>query len=139
MELNDILIGAEVIEAHRKLYRSSEKEMQYRTLSDYGLIGKLYSFFCNKLNEIHPGIDVREVQNRRKFLFIVLALYSPKTFAGVRMKMGLRNKLAQVLGCSEADITYYCRNLTFHYRLYPGFRSDIDKVYEELKKSFEQE
>ncbi|MEI3107214.1 MAG: hypothetical protein V8T16_17585 [Parabacteroides merdae] len=74
-----------------------EKELTEPILTDLDMIGMLYRWFQEIISqkEIFRSGNVTQ---RKKFIFIILFLYSPSTLAGGKMKNGLRDKLAEVLG-----------------------------------------
>ena len=71
---------------------------------------------------------------------IILFLYSPSTLAGGKMKNGLRDKLAEVLGVNaQTTISNNCNNLVFSYQLYKYFRQDVDWIYGEMMERIKPE
>jgi hypothetical protein len=81
-----------------------EKELTEPILTDLDMIGMLYRWFQEIISqkEIFRSGNVTQ---RKKFIFIILFLYSPSTLAGGKMKNGLRDKLAEVLGVNAQTIT----------------------------------
>ncbi len=67
------------------------------------------------------------VIQRKKFIFIVLYLYSPSSLAGDKMAPGLRDELSNVLGVqAKSTISNNCANLVFLYQNYTSFRKDVE-------------
>ena len=96
------------------------------------MIGTLYRWFQEIISQ-KETFRVGNVTQRKKFIFIILFLYSPSTLAGGKMKNGLRNKLAEVLGVSaQTAISDNRNNLVFSYQLYKYFRQDVDWIYGEI-------
>ena len=96
------------------------------------MIGMLYRWFQEIISqkEIFRSGNVTQ---RKKFIFIILFLYSPSTLAGGKMKNGLRDKLAEVLGVNaQTTISNNRNNLVFSYQLYKYFRQDVDWIYGEM-------
>ena len=96
------------------------------------MIGTLYRWFQEIISQ-KETFRVGNVTQRKKFIFIILFLYSPSALAGGKMKNGLRNKLAEVLGVSaQTAISDNRNNLVFSYQLYKYFRQDVDWIYGEI-------
>ena len=93
-------------------------------LSDKKLIPLIYK----KSDE---GIST--VMQRKKFIFIILYLYSPSSLAGDKMASGLRNELSKVLGIqAKSTISNNCANLVFLYQNYIDFRNDVEFIYNKI-------
>ena len=100
----------------------------------------------SKIKELKEIISQKEifrsgnVTQRKKFIFIILFLYSPSTLAGGKMKNGLRDKLAEVLGVNaQTTISNNRNNLVFSYQLYKYFRQDVDWIYGEMMERIKPE
>ena len=116
-----------------------EKELTEPILTDLDMIGMLYRWFQEIISqkEIFRSGNVTQ---RKKFIFIILFLYSPSTLAGGKMKNGLRDKLAEVLGVNaQTTISNNCNNLVFSYQLYKYFRQDVDWIYGEMMERIKPE
>ena len=70
-----------------------EKELTEPILTDLDMIGTLYRWFQEIISQ-KETFRLGNVTQRKKFIFIILFLYSPSTLAGGKMMNGLRNKLA---------------------------------------------
>lgn len=111
-----------------------EKELTEPTLTDLNMIETLYGWFQEIISQ-KEMFRLGNVTQRKKFIFIILFLYSPSTLAGGKMKNGLRNKLAEVLGVSaQTAISDNRNNLVFSYQLYKYFRQGVDWIYGEMMK-----
>lgn len=116
-----------------------EKELTEPTLTDLDMIGTLYGWFQEIISQ-KEMFRVGNVTQRKKFIFIILFLYSPSTLAGGKMKNGLRNKLGEVLGINAQTAISDNRNsLVFSYQLYKYFRQDVDFIYMEMMKRIKPE
>ena len=71
-----------------------EKELTEPILTDLDMIGTLYRWFQEIISQ-KETFRLGNVTQRKKFIFIILFLYSPSTLAGGKMMNGLRNKLAE--------------------------------------------
>ena len=116
-----------------------EKAQPEPILTDLDMIGMLYRWFQEIISqkEIFRSGNVTQ---RKKFIFIILFLYSPSTLAGGKMKNGLRDKLAEVLGVNaQTTISNNRNNLVFSYQLYKYFRQDVDWIYGEMMERIKPE
>ncbi len=109
-----------------------EQELSEPMLHDYSLLEEIYGWFKEVLSGVTLPPDVDSPTQRKKFIFIVLFLYSPSTLAGGKMKVGLRNKIAEVTGCTGTLISHNCEDVTFFYQQYKSHRQDIDYLYTEI-------
>ena len=114
--------------------RLSEREYELSTpiLDDYSLIGDIYEWFKEILSGLALPPCIESPTQRKKFIFIILFLYSPSTLAGGKMKVGLRDKLAEVTNCTVSLISHNCEDVTFFYQQYKSHRQDIDYLYTEI-------
>ena len=78
-----------------------------------------------------PCID--SVTQRKKFIFIILYLFSPSSLAGGKMTAGLREEMSKVLGIqSKSTISDNCADVVFLYQNYGDFSGDIEYLYTEI-------
>ena len=110
-----------------------ENELSFPELKDLSLIPKIYGWF----KEILAGRDCppnpESVTQRKKFLFIVLFLFTPSTLAGGRLPNGVRAALSEVLpDVSPCVISNNIADVLFIYQNYKDFRSDIEYLYAEI-------
>ncbi|MCD8261767.1 MAG: hypothetical protein LUD15_09975 [Bacteroides sp.] len=102
------------------------QEKTTHTLTDFTLIKKLYEWF----NEI---VEERDAESRRKFIFIVLYLYSPTALVGNKTRRGVREELTRVLDeCTATRISHHCAEVALHYRCYKSFRTEMEQILKEL-------
>ena len=73
------------------------------------------------------------VTQRKKFIFIILYLFSPSSLAGGKMTAGLREEMSKVLGIqSKSTISDNCADVVFLYQNYGDFSGDIEYLYTEI-------
>ena len=110
-----------------------ENELSRPFLSDYSLIQTLYSWFKEILANRDCAPNPESVNQRKKFLFIVLFLYSPSVLAGGKMPDGLRDTICRTLGMNTGStISKNCADVVFLYQNYKDFRQDIEYLYAEI-------
>lgn len=107
-------------------------------LTDLALINHLYIWFIKACTKRNCPTRLGSVTQRKKFLFIILYLYSPATLAGGKMTVGLRDKLADVLDLhSRTAISDNCADIVFLYNRYKDFKEDVAIIYSQLLQQLE--
>lgn len=115
--------------------RLSERENELSTpvLSDLELIPVIYEWFKEVLSEMAFPPQVECITQRKKFLFIVLFLFSPSVLAGGRMPNGVRKSLEEVFpNVKPCTISNNLADVVFLYQQYKDFRQDIEYIYTEI-------
>ena len=115
--------------------RLSERENELSTpvLSDLELIPVIYEWFKEELSEMAFPPQVECITQRKKFLFIVLFLFSPSVLAGGRMPNGVRKSLEEVFpNVKPCTISNNLADVVFLYQQYKDFRQDIEYLYTEI-------
>lgn len=126
------IIELKSIREQKSRLSEREKELGEPILTDLSLLNKLYEWFKEISSNKTKKRNERILQ-RKKFIFVVLFLYSPSTLAGGKMKKGLREKLGETLGIhGKSSISDNLNNLVFSYQLYKYFRQDIDRILSEI-------
>ena len=81
-----------------------ENELSRPFLSDYSLIQTIYVWFKEILANRDCPPNPESVNQRKKFLFVILFLYSPSVLAGGKMPDGLRDALCRTLGMNTGKL-----------------------------------
>lgn len=114
------------------------KELGEPILDDLALLPTIYEAYKRVFQRRGCPDDVTSVRNRKKFLMVVLYLYSPKALAGDRMRMGLRKKVSELFGLTTSTpISDNCAGLIVQYRAYADFRRDVDLIFQEVLNTLE--
>lgn len=134
MELDfNKIIRLKKIRIEKSELSEEENTLTSPILKDKSLIHEIYKIFVELLNERGCPPNIDSVTQRKKFIFIILYLFSPSTLAGGKMIAGLRPELANVLGIqSECTISDNCSDIVFLYQNYGVFRGDIEYLYTEI-------
>lgn len=106
-----------------------ETELMTPTLNDMSLLPMIYDWFCEIEGNCGAPERRKGVEFRQRFIFIILFLYSPSALAGGKMRIGLRNKITEVIGGSGTLVSHSYSNLMFRYQMYKRFRDEIDSIY----------
>lgn len=110
-----------------------ENELSAPVLSDLELIPVIYEWFKDVLSEMAFPPQAECVTQRKKFLFIVLFLFSPSVLAGGRMPNGVRKNLEEVFpNVKPCTISNNLADVVFLYQQYKDFRQDIEYIYTEI-------
>lgn len=134
MELNfDRIIRLKKIRIEKSELSEEENAISTPLLSDKSLICEIHKIFTEILSERDCPPCIENVTQRKKFIFIILYLFSPSTLAGGKMKPGLREEIARVLGVnSKSTISDNCADVVFLYQNYDDFCGDIEYLYNEI-------
>lgn len=110
-----------------------ETALSVPSLTDLNLIDTLYGWFREWVAERNCAARSEGVVQRKKFILVILLLYSPATLAGGKMAVGLRDKLAKVLDVrSRSTISDNCSDVVFFFNRYKSFRTEVEEVYGKL-------
>ena len=134
MELDfNKIIRLKKIRIEKSELSEEENALTAPVLKDKSLIHEIYKIFIELLNERGCPPNIDSVTQRKKFIFIILYLFSPSLFAGGKMTAGLRPEIAKVLGIqSECTISDNCTDVVFLYQNYGDFSGDIEYLYTEI-------
>lgn len=113
-----------------------EKELTEPILTNLDIIGTLYEWFQEIISSHDCLGRIESVIQRKKFLFIILFLYSPSTLAEGKMLTGLREELAKLFNVSPVVISNNCRDVVFLYNWDPDWRM-LNGVFDEIMKRVE--
>lgn len=127
----------EVREQKRELL-ARESELESPLLTDTSLMDTLYEWF-NELQGLRDcPARVGSVHLRKKFIFIILFLYSPTTLAGGRVSNKIRSELSRVMACYPSYISHNIENIRFFFQRYRDFRSEVEELYAQIKQRLSQ-
>ena len=97
-----------------------EQELSSPILTDFSLI----------LSGADCPPNPESVTQRKKFLFIVLFLFTPSVLAGGRLPNGIRAEISGVFpDVSPCVISNNIADVSFIYQQYKDFRQDIEYLY----------
>lgn len=110
-------------------------------LTDLSIIPKLYEEYRSIAERYSFHNDERS-DNRKQFLFVMLALYSPSSLLEAKAKLNkeLRMCIAKTFGRKSSTLIYEVRTLACSwYETYPGFKGETNIAYMELMKFIKQQ
>lgn len=117
-----------------------ENELAQPMLTDLSMIPRIYEWFKDILSARDCPPRLESVTQRKKFLFIILFLYSPSTLAGGRLQNGVRAALREVFPeVAPCVISNNISDITFIYQQYKDFRKDVEEIYEGIWRRLEAE
>ncbi len=130
----DQIADAKSIKELQESLESRREVLSTPILSDLKLISTIYDIFnsIESMKSIPPRKG--SVNQRKKFCFIALRLYSPATILfDDQMMKGLRKRIAEVLEVrAVSSISDYCEDVIFLYKTYKSFRPNMDYLYKEM-------
>lgn len=137
MELRDMITKLCSIKEEKRRLESEERRLSTPIIQDVKRVGAVYKYCVEAHKELFPDLSCDKPFVRRRFLFVILFLFSPKTLAGGKMGHGLRAEIAKVMGIESSNISHYHSNILFFYNVYSDFRDDVNNlfrvVFEKLK------
>lgn len=109
------------------------KELGEPILYDLSLLPRIYDAYVAVFTRRGRAEDALLVRNRKKFLMVVLYLYSPTALVGDRMRIGLRKKISELFGLTTSTpISDNCAGILVQYHAYADFRRDVDLIFQEI-------
>jgi len=128
------------IQLQQQLVAKKKEEAEKPLLHDLDQIPVLYDWFCDILNSSDFPPNIKSVSQRKKFLIIIIFLYSPASLTGNWILWGLRKKLVETLRItSRSTISDNCADVIFLYCNSPSYREEIDAIYKLLFRRIEAE
>lgn len=130
LSIDETISRVREIRTEKSKLSSEEGELTRPVLDDLGLIDDIYECYQAYLADNNIPLTSGE---RRKFILVVLFLYSAGALAGGKMRLGIRDKIAEVTGCTRSLISHNCENLMFHYEHYKDFKEGVDDIMRRVK------
>lgn len=127
------IVELEIIREQKSRLSVREQELTTPVLSDTDFIPLIYKWF-RELTKDQGKSRRLWFEDREKFVFIILRLYSIGSLAGGRIANGVREAIARVLDLkSHNSVSNFSRKLVFRYKNYRDFREDVDFLYGEIE------
>lgn len=124
--LKDIMERAKWVKDTKIILYKEEMKLSVSLLNDLSLVGNIYDLFVS----YHQDKNFRHI--RKQFIFIVLYFFSPSALGGMKMRRGLRDKIADVLQCTASNVSHDYGNVGFFYVKYKNFRNEVNKTIERM-------
>lgn len=116
-----------------------EKTLSSPLIRDLSIVQIIYQIFTNELQKMGLTPNVMNVMQRKKFIFIILYLFSPAVLVGVKMKSGLRDAISNAVQVkSRSVISDNCSDVVFLYNHYQEFREDIKRLFNAVVKGLKE-
>lgn len=110
-----------------------ENELSAPALYETELIPVIYGWFGEILNGMDFPPLIESVNQRKKFIFIILFLFAPSVLAGGRMPNGLRDMIAEAINLKNVTfISHNIETVVFLHQHDKYFRKDIEYIYTEI-------
>lgn len=127
----DKIIRLQNIRTEISKLSEEEKRLITPLFTDKNLIPVIHDIFAEITNEMNQE-NVDSVIQRKKFIFIIMYMFSPNALAGGKMRKGIRDEISKVTRCSTTLISHNCEDIVFIYNFYDDFRKDVEIIYKEI-------
>lgn len=134
--VNDNFKIGELLSIHIQKSELEKKEIELTTplLTDKEYIFQIFEWFC-ELSGCDGCVCDLDTDNKMKFLFIILFLYSPSCFTGRRIVNGIRDILTELFGYkSSSGVSNHLKSIVHTYNTYRTFREEVIVLYTEIEK-----
>ena len=110
----------------KELLTERENGLSHPTLSNTEYLNRIYNIVESEClsNDKLKGYEVKEY-----FIAIAVFLYSPKSFVGEKFKIGVRDRIADVLESSPARISNIFRIVRDWIAIYKDYREGVEYLY----------
>ena len=136
MALYEYITHVENIHRKRVAIETEERELTMPIITNIDKIGDIYNIYSDEIAKI--GIKLHSIDGRRIFIFLVIRLFCPAVYTGSKLKRGIRDRIAEVIGCEASIISHDFRNLTFHYKKYRSFRNIVNAIYDSVMETLSE-
>jgi hypothetical protein len=109
-----------------------ERELTKPVLEDFSLLPVLYGRFKEILADMPLPPDPDSVIQRKKFLFVVIKLYSPASFYGYIVKKRLCKELSRMFGLTRVSISRNISDMLFFCEHFLDYRNEAEAIYEKI-------
>lgn len=130
---------AQLIQIRRQKQELAHKEAELTApllvnLEDVALV---YQLFKRQMEAKEPRSLTESTHQRKKFIFVVLALFAPATLVGDRIPHGLRARIAQVTNINPSFISNNLENVLFQYQHFTDYRQELLYLCKEIANQLE--
>ena len=120
----------ERIRIKKKELLEMENSLSKPLIHDFTLIPIIYKYFVEEIQKDDFAPNEKSVIQRKKFIFIILYLFSPSTLSGGKMRMRLRNAIAEAVQVKSLSIiSDNCNDVAFLYKHYKGFCDEVKQLF----------
>ena len=91
-----------------------------------GCIHQIVKRECSTLKELST------YDYRHYFVALAVYLYTPRSWMGESFKLGLRDRIASILGCTPSYVSNIFRYVTDWYTIYKDFREGVEYLYSKI-------
>jgi hypothetical protein len=127
----DNIVELRKIRAEIALLKGREKYLKKPALDDFSLIPVLYGWFLEILDTTRPP-NPDSVYQRKRFLFVIIMLYSPTALCGGIIRAGLCAEFAKLFNLTTVSISRNISDVIFYYENYRDYTSSVEDIYLEF-------
>lgn len=110
--------------------QGQEKALSVPIVMNMDIARNLYDVYqCTIMRQ---GGDVFDTDNRKKFLYAMLYIFSPSTLAGGTMRHQFRELVSNIIGCTNTGVSRDYKTAQFFYNTYQEFRQSTDEIIKDM-------
>ena len=128
MITNNILELRKIKEC-RDALEERETELAEHTLSDTSLLQSIHDIIRK---EYSKNKHLHRYDEKEYFVAIIIFLYSPKSYMGDKIRVGIRDGIAKVLDTSPARVSNIFRIVREWVIIYTEFRRGVEYLYSKV-------
>lgn len=132
MITNNILELRKIKEC-RDALKEREIELVEPTLGDTSLLQVIHTIIKQ---EYSKNKRLHRYDEKEYFIAIVIFLYSPKSYMGDKIRVGIRDGIAKVLDTSPARVSNIFRIVRDWVIIYTEFRRGVEYLYSKVVNEF---
>lgn len=125
MTINGRISRIQEVREEKSRLSMEENDLSEPFLTDLNQIDVIHEEYVRYLSD--NGLE-NDSSHRLAFVFVVMYLYSVGSLAGGKMRYGIRDRIAQVTGCSLTLISHNSSQVMFQYSHYKDFRDEVDEI-----------
>ena len=110
-------------------------DMMKPKIYDLALVDLFYVLFKYVLFE-RDGTVKDDKDTKKKALAVALIFFSPQSFCGEYMTLGLRDRISAVFRCDASGISHNIKDVIFLYTTYKEFKAEVDYLYTAIYEKF---
>ena len=120
------------IRAEISRLKEVEERLSVPIVMNMGMIRNLYDVFSLSLKCQDPNANPGDTNNRKKFIYAILYIFSPATLVGDVMRHKLRECVSGITGCTPTGVSRDYKTATFFYATYKTFQESVDGIIKDM-------
>lgn len=121
------------IERQKQLLIEKENRLLTPLLTDLSDVQLVYGIFNKLMEQQPPHRLINKVEIRKKFMFVAICFFAPRTMAGHRLPHGFRAELTRVMNVYSSFVSNNIENVLFQFRNVATYRKELLYLYSEIE------